>query len=339
MHLAARAPEAKDFDQFFHNVFYTDRFDLRLRADVRREWDVFLAHPPTRALLVEDVDGEKPRIVGCGMVVFVTDAFVRWARSGVQPWINTVAAARLPDGSCPLLTWDQVRVAADRGEGLNLLLTRWHRANALVSAEEGRAIEEYLHRAFQGLVRGYRLQEMIWEATGEPACRRALAGGARLRADYADYYGDHLPPARPYLVGLTRREALADDGSLVSRNFVYTPARLGFQERDKKLLRRALEGDTDETLTVRFNAALSTIKSWWREIHARVEEVSRVRPTSPPLPGNPRARGGSTLIRAVVSLPDGKSTRAWRKCFQPYSLARTSMNRRECGAKSGDAGC
>ncbi|MBV9851849.1 MAG: hypothetical protein JO250_19450 [Armatimonadetes bacterium] len=133
-----------------------------------------------------------------------------------------------------------------------------------------------MHRAFLNRLRGYNIKEIVAEATGEWALRRIRAAGFHLRCDYAAHYRDKLPcpETRPFLVGVTREDAIEGEGSLVSHVFVHTPPRLGLRAQEKEMLRRALNGDTDEVIADALSAALPTVKSWWQRVYQRVEAVA-----------------------------------------------------------------
>jgi hypothetical protein len=93
--------------------------------------------------------------------------------------------------------------------------------------------------------------------------------------DYADFFqrrGEALPPPgqRPFLLGVTRQEVLADFGRSVAPAFVETPPRLGFTRAEQQLLRQAVFGYTDVELARRLQLALPTIKNRWRALYDRL---------------------------------------------------------------------
>lgn len=271
MHLTSFTPTTDDFEEFFRNCFHRDRFDAGLRAAVGHEWRVFLKNPATLTLAVADQDREPgSRLVGCAQDVFVSEAFLQRAVEEEDPRVTQMAAHRMPDGSQPLLSREAVR-KANAQEGLNVLMTRWMRADSLLSADEQRRVQEHMNRAFLTTLRGYHLKEVLLPTTGEYAMCQGMAAGFRLRRDYAGFFQKHppLPPPekRPFLLGVTREEAFAGEGSLISHFFVYTPPRLALVPRHKEFLRLALDGLTDEEIADALCVSVSGVKNWWRDVY------------------------------------------------------------------------
>ena len=74
-----------------------------------------------------------------------------------------------------------------------------------------------------------------------------LDSGARLRRDYSRYFEKHGAPIpeisqRPWLVGLTKEEALANPGSHLSSLFVYTPPRFHFSRSEQVAFASRFDG-------------------------------------------------------------------------------------------------
>lgn len=278
MHLASRPATLNDFDEFYRSFFYADRENADLRAICAKEWRVLLMNSATISLVVEDRDrlpGE--RMVGCAQLAFVTDAFVAWARTGVSPQVYMQAVEPMPDGSWPLLNAEEVD-RVNQGEGVNVLTTRWAWASPrFLSPEQERQVREYLTRACEPFYRGYRYKELLAMTYGEMARDFALRAGYLLRDDYERYFQRHppAPPAesRPFLVGLTREEALASEGTLVSMIFVYSPPELNFTAEEQELLACALaKGIKNEDAARLLGVSLSTVKRRWENIYLRVSE-------------------------------------------------------------------
>lgn len=274
MHLTSYTPTVDDFEEFFRNCFHRDRFDAGLRAAVGHEWRVFLKNTATRTVAVADQE-RKPgsRLLGCAQVVFVSEAFLLWAKEEEAPRVTYMAAHRMPDGSPPLHSPEEVR-EANTGEGLNVLTTRWIRANALLDADEQRRVHEFMNRIFLTTLRGYHIRENLLPVTGEAALQQGLAAGFRLRRDYAGHFQRHpplpSPEKRPYLLGITREEAFASEGSLISHFFVFTPPRLALTMRHKEFLRLVLEGRTDEEIADALCVSIAGVKNWWQAVYRHV---------------------------------------------------------------------
>lgn len=276
MQLKFRPGVVEDFESFYRNCFYRHQNHAELRAAVEREWRILTPRPATLTMIVEDLHRpDSDRIVGCGQVVFVTDAYVKWVREGRRPWVNTQVILPLPtDGSEALLDSQAIQRLNGQG-GLNALITRWNSAQPPLSPEEGSQVREYMSRAFNLFDRGFQFKEILAEVVGEAARESALHTGFRLVADYADYYGQNPPPPdiRPFLMGLTREEALQREGSLISQMFVYTPPLFGFTRGEQELLFHALRGEKDREAAILLGVGVAEVRRRWANIYQRVMEA------------------------------------------------------------------
>jgi hypothetical protein len=111
---------------------------------------------------------------------------------------------------------------------------------------------------------GYRIKEFLGEAIGEAELGWLVAGGAHLRRHYPKSFNGRFPPKssqRPWLVGLTKAEALSNCGSFLSGFFVYTPPRFLFSRSQQIVLRRSLMGETSKELAKSLLISPSTVKS------------------------------------------------------------------------------
>ncbi len=230
----------------------------------------------TLSMVVEDTKrAPLDQMVGIAQVVFITEWFVQWVKTTPAPWANAHAARPLPDSSWPLLGLEGVG-KANAQDGVNVLVTRWETTHSLLPEDEHR-VREYLSRQFVTYRQGYNFKEILLEANGEVARRRALNTGFRVRNDYAAFFHDNPTSVpqdkRPCLLGLTREEALADEGSFASHVFAYTPPRFFFKPHEQDLLLRALMGATDEEIAPLLEVTPSALKKRWLGIFARVAEV------------------------------------------------------------------
>lgn len=217
--------------------------------------------------------------MGCAQFVFVTDGLVQHLRSGAPPYANACASHPLPDGTWPLLSLEEVR-AANSGKGVNALTTWWNWAEAETDAGQRLEIRTYMARTFPLYYQGYHFEEVLIQANGDWALQALLYAGYDLITDYAEHYRTHPPApaadAHPYLLGLTRPEALKREGSLVSQVFVYAPPQFHFKPREQELLQLALEGLSDEEIVQAESIGIGRdgVKTRWRAIYARVAAVA-----------------------------------------------------------------
>jgi hypothetical protein len=238
-----------------------------------------LADNAMLSAVIEDRDlAECSRIVALGTSVFVTDAYMREARSGNEPYLTARTIALELAGRSPIL-----RPAAIRGAnstlGLNLLMLQYGEARERLSPEQRIAVRYKMRDTFFADHGGYQLQEILQEYWDEIELPFVLNGWGKLRTDYGDYFrgrGLAVPPPErgPHLIGFTRAEARDDPGDMAASMFVYTPPRIFFSPAEQELLTCALLGETDGQLTRSLRLGLPTVKGRWRRIYARVAAVS-----------------------------------------------------------------
>jgi len=242
-------------------------------------WNRLLADDAMLAAVIEDRDRSgASQVVALGTTVFVTDDYMREARSGNEPYVTARTIALELGGRSPILRPAAIR-RANSGDGLNLLVLHYGEARERLSPEERIAVRYKMRDAFLAHHSGYQIKEILQEYWNEIELPFVLRGWGELRTDYADYFnrcGLALPPPdfRPHLIGLTRAEARAKPGDMAAPLFVCAPPRFFFSPSEQELLRCALDGKTDAQLARSVHLALPTVKGRWRQIYARVAVVS-----------------------------------------------------------------
>jgi DNA-binding CsgD family transcriptional regulator len=241
-------------------------------------WRALLSNGSMRLSLVED--RAKPiglRIISFAATIFVSDEFCCEVRSTRPPYLGVEITRCYLSRELPVLSREQVALA-NAQDGLNVMMCfgGWKRDG--MSREQIVAIRERQFEAFYLAHNGYRLKEIFAEAIGQEAFQWMLDAGARLRRDYSRYFEKHASPIpeisrRPWLVGLTKEEALANPGSHLSSLFVYTPPRFHFNPSEQALLHHALLGKTSEDLAALLFISPWTVKKRWHAIYDRVADV------------------------------------------------------------------
>jgi DNA-binding CsgD family transcriptional regulator len=241
------------------------------------------------------------RVVAFGMSVFVSDDFVRAARAPQAPFVNDLLFAGVERGEPVALGPKQVRTANSR-HGLNLLVLHHAWAEAMLSADEMRHVREGIITAFFDDHRGYQIKEILAGGWGDPAREWALAGGFRLRTEYAAAtpHGE-----QPFLVGMTRDEALRSEGSTLARLFLHAPPRFGFSQAERDVLRRALFRDeTDEEIAAHLIISHEAVRKRWQAIYHRVSDhapdLLPAAPNGPESPAGTATRRGTEKRRALL---------------------------------------
>lgn len=250
-------------------------------------WLRLIREEAIRICVFEDRD-QPPgkRVVACGATVFVTDECAEHTRCRAEPYLAVRLLRQDAIGETSILRSAEIG-AANSGDGLNVVILHYAvKANGYSDAERF-ALAHKSVESFIWLLRGYNLKQMLQELCDEISPPFILDGLAQVLTDFGDYYrrtGVPAPPpgARFYLAGITREEAMAAPGRAIAPIFAYTPPRLFFSPCERRLLDRALLGETDRQLAKSLGRALPTVKSLWRTIYNRVGMVD------PALLGNRR---------------------------------------------------
>jgi DNA-binding CsgD family transcriptional regulator len=166
-------------------------------------------------------------------------------------------------------------------------------------------IRHHLVASFVSDMRGYRLLEIVGESY-EAELSWSLTGGFRLRSDYADWYKEHADP-RPQrrMIGITRDEGLATEGSVLSMLFHYTPPRFAFTATQRRLLAEAMQHKTDAEIACALHVSVSAVKKAWAAIFDRASDVLEPLVSTPTEPMQARSvRGVQKRHRLLTYLLD-----------------------------------
>lgn len=241
-------------------------------------WRAMLSKGGMKLFLVED--RARPldsRVVSISAVVFVSDKFCSEARSTLPPYLSIELAIQYLSRQSPVLNREQV-ARANAGDGLNVVICFEGWARDGLSPEQALAVREKRSEAFHLALSGYRVKECLADPVGWETTQSMLDAGTHLRRDYSNYFRRHgvpIPksPRRPWLVGLTKAEAVAHPGSHFAGLFAYTPPRFYFNRSQRVLLQHALMGETCEMLATSLSLSLWTVKKRWHQIYDRVADV------------------------------------------------------------------
>ena len=215
---------------------------------------------------------EGPRYLGAAMAVFVSDGFVHEAKT-TPMWIVPELVNRIASGRSPILSLAEFR-EANSTTGVNML--GWH-----VTFHPGEFYVENVPVAmtvFDRVMRGLKLKEVVGQANClEHYHAMRYSGGLyfdRAQGAYVNYpelnaqnFADE-----PRTCGLTRELAAKQPTSWLGSFFAsYEPPHLGFAPCEQRLLRMALNGETDWQLADRMKISLHSVKKLWRSIYGRAD--------------------------------------------------------------------
>jgi DNA-binding CsgD family transcriptional regulator len=269
VNLCSRRSAANDFDSF-HSAIAPEGAQA---PDIGEEaWLAFLAHSPHLSVSVEDRDrGLSSRVVGIAQLVFVRDSFVELARVG-PPGPARYACKQLIDGSWPLLTGDEIRMANAAG-GLNALVTccAWR---ATPGDEEGTSVRAFLHRAFGLYCQGYRFKLVLVPTSGSEPVKYLLHAGYTVLTDYAGWYRENPPEPskdrRPLLMHAAASDRLTSAGTSASQMFQYASPRFGFSPQEREQLWFTILGYSDPEVAKKMSISRETVKKHWDSVYRKV---------------------------------------------------------------------
>lgn len=263
------------------------------------------------------LDSKPGSILAFGMVVFVTDAWMAASQAGDEPYLSVRTIRQELAGPSPILRPEAIR-RNNAGSGLNAL--HLHYVAAPLSEEFQPALDYRMRLAFVEDMRGYRVKSAAIELWDEVPPHAISGGPYPVLTDYANVFrqrGEPLPPPgrRPFLLGITRQEALAEFGRAVAPAFVETSSRLDFTRAEQQLLRQAILGYTDVELARRLKLAVPTIKSRWRTIYDRLGDIVPELVVDVASPSNVGTRGQEKrrrLLEYIRRHPEELRPGLWR---------------------------
>jgi len=236
------------------------------------------------AVVFEEVEEGRVKILGAALSVFVDGDFMRRLKTPPLFWIGPELARRIARGESPLLSRKALREANSRG-GLNLIC--WE-ARLLPDAAARAEVYNKVMSVFVEEHRGYLWQEIIGiQAETAEMFNSLVRSGAMLvnpaNGQWEDSFSGQAEEIikQPHVIGQTRDVTMRLPGSWAGMLFQYEPPRFGFSASGQRLLLAALHGGTDEELAVELGISLSAVKKAWRGIYDRVAaEMPELIPTN-----------------------------------------------------------
>ena len=244
------------------------------------------------SIVLEEQGPERQvRFRGAGVIGFVTDDFLRKLRTPPYFWIGPEVTTLTAAGKSPFLSDMQLKVANSRG-GLNVITWFY-----VLDDVEQFQLQKLAMDAYRSNLRGFRLNEIIGQATLSQELDAALNSGAVLLGDHGrpvKHSAESLQEiaARPHLFCMTQELVQHYFGSWTSFLFTYQEPILGFTRSEQRLLEAALRGLTDDELGAELQISLSAVKKTWCSIYSRVDRSgSGILPASTRTDVNDRGKG------------------------------------------------
>jgi hypothetical protein len=233
------------------------------RRKALRVWDDLVHHPSFHATVIES---ERPisghTIIGCGMGVFVSSAFVDHELMSPRPYVNSRIIAHLDSGEPVLLSREAIG-AGNAGDGLDFVNLYGTWRDDILSSDQLAEVQTLLGIGFVEQMAGYRFNRVLKEAIAEDRIALARATGTyRVVAEF--------PESHSALAVVSRESALAAPYSAAASLYRYRAPVLRLRPAEQALLAAALTGKTDAELSAALGLSLEATKKRWLSVFARV---------------------------------------------------------------------
>ena len=275
MRLSHRSARPEDFARCFDLMCMPQAYEPALRREVPRLWAEWLRQGVMTAHIIEElVPLGGTRIVGLGLCVCVRESFVAETLSTTgRPFLRAEIIRRTLAGERLVLNQEEMR-AANRDGGITLLFLNDAVSHRDLSDDQCLLVDAHWGEALHEL-RGCHIKSMWLEVYGTKRRHWSEGCGMRLVRDWSDYWKKSGTPAprdesHPYLLALTREQALANPGTHASFLFMHIPPHFGFSARQQEMLAKALYGATDDELAETLSVSSSGIKKRWISIYDQV---------------------------------------------------------------------
>src|SRR5262249_6735396 len=126
------------------------------------------------AVIEDSLPGRSPRVVGFGADVFVTDTFMKEARTGCEPHLTyRVVSRELSEKISPVLRRDAI-ARSNAGEGLSVIVINVGTTRTLSEQSADYALRYHVREAFIWSHLGYLIKEVYRRCGTKP-----IANGQR----------------------------------------------------------------------------------------------------------------------------------------------------------------
>ncbi len=204
------------------------------------------------------------KIVGCGLGVFVTQAFADREIAHPQPGINSRIIASAASGKPVLLSRAEIG-EGNAGRGLDFVNLYGTWRDGVLNPHQLSQVHALLGTSFAEHFAGYRFNRILKEAIGDSRIALARATGTyKLVAEF--------PEAGSALAVVSREIALTAPYSVAASVFRYQPPLLRLRPAEQNLLAAALNGKTDAELSADLSLSIEAVKKRWLSIFDRMDQ-------------------------------------------------------------------
>lgn len=277
MFLKYRPARPADFSSRVTSVRDAFAYNDQEQGMVVSMWKDLLAKKQMHCPIIEDcTPGTGLGCVFLCNIVFIDDAFARYLQTDAPPISSKYLLELWQAQKLPFLTEKQLRTG-NSTNGVNVLILASGVALEAIQSGLMPLIGSKLLEYHPYALNGFRLNGVYLELYDEFGYNWAETFGYLPLTEYENHYQDRAASPigqSPRLYGIDSAQATKKLGAPVTMMFHYQSPRFGFKVMEQELLLWALSGDTDEQLSNNLNLSSETIKKRWRQIYARVRNVS-----------------------------------------------------------------
>lgn len=274
MKLLGRTTQPEDLDQCLDllrdHFLYNDGQVRNLRA----MWCALLVRDIARSAVVFD-ESEPSRILAFGVAAPVKQSRFNEILQDQSPFITRALLEEWLAARDPFLS-EREYAAANASDGLNIFTLNNGLSDVIPSSAFANVLSK-LSETFVTQYTGSNLKAFVHESFGVP---REFAIDLGLKwIDYSDVHQHQLnscPPSRkPSIVTMAREHAEEHPGNLTLNILFlrFTPPIFAFDPIERRLLRFAIEGESDLRISELLNMAPRTLKKRWAKIYLVMEQA------------------------------------------------------------------
>ncbi len=222
----------------------------------------------TSAVIQADSSSTRHRIVGFGASIFVQQKFVDEEFSNPRPGLNARVFASIDSGKSVVLCEQELRAANTAG-GLDSLILYGSRRHDLLSPEGVHEVCACMGFSYVEQHRGYRLNRLITETVGDE--ERITLDDSRVWRAFRHFDQPGQESRTQWVI--TREDSIAVKANIINPLFIHKQPVLGLRDVDKRLLLAAIDGLTDEELSLKLGLTLNAVKKRWISIFNRSRDA------------------------------------------------------------------
>ncbi len=276
MYFTHRPAKNGDLENCFSLLLEKQTYVGKSKVDLLALWSLLIREEACVSVVLEDRRlPVSERVVGFGFTYFLADDFLKRVKTHLPPFPVKAMLRKYPGRKHPYLLKKEIE-KAPRGEGVTLFTPHYGWDQRRLSKEDAFHARSLLQECFMSYHAGFKIKEMLMEAHGPQMRDLQATAGMRVRRDYKEFKGSaHWNGLanfnQPYLMGCTAAEAMKQPGTSMALLWSkHSPPRFAFSVAEKKMLEKALEGETDEDISSSLNISTWTVKKRWQSVYGKV---------------------------------------------------------------------